>query len=266
MDMNGEYRIDAPRETVWESLNDPEVLRQCIPGCETVERHSESELTATAKIKIGPVKAKFTGVVTLSDLNPPESYTITGEGKGGAAGFAKGGAHVRLTPDGDDATVLHYDVHANVGGKLAQLGSRLIDSTAKKMSDEFFGRFAAAAHDRAAGTEPGTAEAAAAESEPVSPPATAQAPISAPSLPADDVMPKAQTSTEPAAAAEPVAGSVAESVAEPPPAPPTEPDPPEAASPLAPQGTEPAAAGLSPAIWITGVVVLALVLILIFAG
>ena len=260
MDMNGEYRIDAPRETVWDALNDPEVLRQCIPGCETVERQSESELTATAKIKIGPVKAKFTGLVTLSDLNPPESYTITGEGKGGAAGFARGGAQVRLTPDGGDATVLHYEVHANVGGKLAQLGSRLIDSTAKKMSDEFFGRFAAAAHARAAGTEPTAVELVTDEPEPEPVPSAAPTPAPtsapAPATTPDDVTPEAFVSTQ--------AEAVAQPAAEAPPAP--QPTPSTADSPSTPPQGEPARAGLSPAIWITGVVVLALVLILIFSG
>jgi carbon monoxide dehydrogenase subunit G len=140
MDMTGQYRIPAPREQVWAALNDPAMLKASLPGCETLEKLSDREFAATVVAKVGPVKAKFNGNVTLSNLNPPESYTISGEGKGGAAGFAKGGADVRLTEDGD-ITVLTYTAKADVGGKLAQLGSRLIDGTAKKMADEFFDNF-----------------------------------------------------------------------------------------------------------------------------
>ena len=140
MDMNGSHRIPAKREAVWAALNDPDVLKACIPGCESLEKTSDTEMTASVTAKIGPVKAKFKGSVTLGDLNPPESYTITGEGKGGVAGFAKGSADVRLTEDGS-STVLSYEAKAQVGGKLAQLGSRLVDSTAKKMAEEFFGKF-----------------------------------------------------------------------------------------------------------------------------
>jgi carbon monoxide dehydrogenase subunit G len=141
MQMTGEYRIEAPREAVWTALNDPEVLKQCIPGCEELEKTSETEFSAKVKAKVGPVSAKFAGSVTLSDLKPPESYRIDGEGKGGAAGFAKGGATVTLAEDGG-ATLLGYEVDGKVGGKLAQIGSRLIDGTAKKMADDFFGKFA----------------------------------------------------------------------------------------------------------------------------
>ena len=140
MDMNGAYEIPAPRETVWAALNDEDVLKVCIPGCESITRHSDTELEATVSAKVGPVKAKFTGAVTLSDIDPPNGYTISGEGKGGAAGFAKGGATVRLEDNGS-GTVLRYQVNASVGGKLAQIGSRLIDSTAKKMADQFFAKF-----------------------------------------------------------------------------------------------------------------------------
>jgi uncharacterized protein len=140
MDMTGQYRIPAPREQVWAALNDPAMLRASLPGCESLEKVSDHEFAATVVAKVGPVKAKFNGNVTLSNLNPPESYTISGEGKGGAAGFAKGGADVRLTEEGD-ITVLTYTAKADVGGKLAQLGSRLIDGTAKKMADEFFDNF-----------------------------------------------------------------------------------------------------------------------------
>jgi uncharacterized protein len=140
MDMTGQYRIPAPREKVWAALNDPETLKASLPGCESLEKVSDHEFAATVVAKVGPVKAKFNGNVTLSNLNPPESYTISGEGKGGAAGFAKGGADVRLADDGD-ATLLSYTAKADVGGKLAQLGSRLIDGTAKKMAEEFFSNF-----------------------------------------------------------------------------------------------------------------------------
>lgn len=140
MDMTGEYRIAAPRERVWAALNDPQVLKACIPGCETLEKTSDTEMNAEVTAKIGPVKAKFKGAVTLEDIVAPQSYRIVGEGKGGVAGFAKGSADVRLAEDGAE-TILSYDVKAQVGGKLAQLGSRLIDSTARKMADEFFGTF-----------------------------------------------------------------------------------------------------------------------------
>lgn len=140
MDMSGSYDIPAPRDAVWAALNDIDVLKACIPGCETITRHSDTELEATVSAKVGPVKAKFTGAVTLSDIDPPNGYTISGEGKGGAAGFAKGGAKVSLA-EAEDGTTLSYVVNANVGGKLAQIGSRLIDSTAKKMADQFFSKF-----------------------------------------------------------------------------------------------------------------------------
>ncbi len=141
MKMSGQYRVEAPRQTVWEALNDVEVLRLCIPGIEEIEKTSDTSFTAKVRAKVGPVSARFAGDVTLSDLDPPNGYTISGEGKGGAAGFAKGGAKVRLEDDGA-ATLLNYEVDAQVGGKLAQIGSRLIDGTAKKMADEFFSRFA----------------------------------------------------------------------------------------------------------------------------
>jgi carbon monoxide dehydrogenase subunit G len=142
MDMNGEYRIAAPQQVVWDALNDPEILRACITGCETVEKVSDTEFTAKVTFKVGPVKAKFTGDVTLSDIDAPNSYTISGSGKGGAAGFGKGGAQVSLKTDGDE-TVLTYTANASVGGKLAQVGQRLIDSTSKKLATQFFSRFAA---------------------------------------------------------------------------------------------------------------------------
>lgn len=139
MDISGEYRIAAPRQEVWDALNDPAILKQCIDGCETLDRISDTELEGKVLAKVGPVKARFNGTLTLSDLNPPESYTIAGEGTGGPAGFAKGRANVTLADD-DGTTILRYALHANVGGKLAQLGARLIAGTAKKTADDFFGR------------------------------------------------------------------------------------------------------------------------------
>ncbi|MBP0616315.1 CoxG family protein [Jiella mangrovi] len=141
MDLKGEYRLPASRETVWDKLNDPEVLKRCIPGCEELEKTGDNEMKATVTAKVGPVKAKFNGEVRLENMNPPESYSIVGEGKGGIAGFAKGGADVHLAEDGAE-TILTYEVSAQVGGKLAQLGGRLIDSSAKKLSGQFFDNFA----------------------------------------------------------------------------------------------------------------------------
>ncbi len=127
---------------MWAALNDPAVLKASIPGCQSLEKISDTEMTATVQAKVGPVKATFNGHVTLSNIDPPNGYTITGEGKGGVAGFAKGGADVKLTEDGD-GTLLAYKVNAQVGGKLAQIGARLIDATAKQMADQFFAAFAA---------------------------------------------------------------------------------------------------------------------------
>ncbi len=143
MTMNGEAVLPASRDTVWAKLNDPEVLKACIPGCQSLEMASPTEFAAVAKVKVGPVSATFKGRVQLLDLDPPNGYRIQGEGEGGVAGFAKGGAKVRLeeVPEG---TKLVYDVEAQIGGKLAQLGGRLINGVAKKMADEFFGNFAKA--------------------------------------------------------------------------------------------------------------------------
>ncbi len=164
MEFTGEYRIPAPRQLVWEALNDPEILRQSIPGCEEMKRLSDTEFEARVLAQVGPVKARFTGRVELTELNPPESYVLVGEGKGGAAGFARGRAHVQLVEE-DGATRLRYRAEANVGGKLAQIGSRLIQGTAKKMADQFFGRFseivAAKARAEGAAVEAAPAEAAA---------------------------------------------------------------------------------------------------------
>ena len=221
MDMKGEYRIEAPRQEVWDALNDPEILKRAIPGCEEITKTSDTEMTAKVTAKVGPVKAKFQGAVTLSDIVPPESYTISGEGKGGAAGFAKGGAKVALAEDGA-ATVLTYEVNANVGGKLAQIGSRLIDGTAKKMADDFFGTFA----NLVGGPAP--AEAAAEQPAPAPSPEPAPEPAVAEATPT------------PAAAPAP-----------PPPAP--EPVP------------EPRQTGMNPLTWVSGIIVLVLVLLLFYS-
>ncbi|MDZ7713249.1 MAG: carbon monoxide dehydrogenase subunit G [Rhodovibrio sp.] len=141
MELTGEHTIQADRQKVWESLNDPEILKQCIPGCEEIEQSGENEFSAKVKAKVGPVNSRFSGKVTLSNLNPPESYTISGEGSGGAAGFAKGGADVKLEEIDASQTKLSYKVDAQVGGKLAQLGQRLIQSTANKYAKQFFDKF-----------------------------------------------------------------------------------------------------------------------------
>ena len=140
MTMSGEVQLPASRQTVWAKLNDPEVLKSCIPGCEQLDMTSDTEFQAVATIKIGPVKARWKGKVHLTDLDPPNSYRISGEGEGGVAGFAKGGATVKLAPK-DGGTLLTYDVEAQIGGKLAQLGQRLINGAAKKVADDFFGNF-----------------------------------------------------------------------------------------------------------------------------
>ncbi|MBY6263579.1 carbon monoxide dehydrogenase [Azospirillum sp. 412522] len=200
MDMSGSHRIEAGREAVWAALNDPEILRQCIPGCEEVVRQSDTEMTAKVVAKVGPVSAKFAGKVTLSDLDPPNGYTITGEGSGGAAGFGKGGATVTLADDGG-ATLLTYTAKAQVGGKLAQIGSRLVDATARKMAEEFFARFT-----RIVGPAP-------AEAAPVEVPVEVQA---AEAAPAAQPAVRPAVYTDPAPAAAPAA-KPATRMAEPPP-------------------------------------------------
>ena len=143
MTMSGEQQLAASRQTVWQKLNDPAVLKACIPGCETLEVIGENEFQAVATNRIGPVKARFKGKVRLTDLDPPNGYKISGEGDGGIAGFAKGGATVALS-DKDGGTLLTYNVEAQIGGKLAQLGQRLVNGAAKKLADDFFVKFAAA--------------------------------------------------------------------------------------------------------------------------
>ncbi len=141
MELEDEIRISASRAKVYEGLNDPEVLKECIPGCEELIKHSDTELEAKVVLKIGPVKAKFGGNVTLDPINPPEKFALSGEGNGGIAGFAKGGAEVELIEEGDE-TILRYTAKADVGGKIAQLGSRLVVSTSKKLAGQFFEKFA----------------------------------------------------------------------------------------------------------------------------
>src|SRR6201990_806440 len=152
MTMTGEVQLAAPRQTVWEKLNDAEVLKATIPGCESLEKTSDTSFQAVAVTKIGPVKAKWKGKVNLTDLDPPNGYKIVGEGEGGVAGFAMGGADVRLS-DKDGGTLLTYSVEAQIGGKLAQLGQRLINGAAKKMADDFFKKFAAGRGGPPAGRE-----------------------------------------------------------------------------------------------------------------
>jgi carbon monoxide dehydrogenase subunit G len=237
MDMTGEVRIPAPREAVWRALNDPEILKQSIPGCEEVVKTSDTEFTAKVTAKVGPVKARFGGKVTLSDLDPPNGYKITGEGQGGAAGFAKGGADVRLVDDETGrGTLLRYQVNAAVGGKLAQIGSRLIDGTARKMAEEFFAAFAAAVT-------------AAPAAEPEAPPPAAAAPSPAPEV----AVPPPAPPIEPR---EPPRTTVAAPVAGPAPSP---------AAAVRPNSPPPArGGGLPPWAWVGGLIVIVLILLWIF--
>ena len=171
MKMTGEQSIAAPRARAWEALNDPEVLKQCIPGCQSLERDGDNRFKAVVAIKVGPIGAKFNGAVTLSDIDAPNGYTLSGEGQGGPAGFAKGSAQVRLTEEGPQSTRLAYDVDAQVGGKIAQLGGAVIDATAKQLAASFFKKFG-----QIVGA-PAVAEAAAPTPEPA--PATQAAPAPA---------------------------------------------------------------------------------------
>ena len=238
MKMNGEFRVPTDRETVWRALNDPEVLKECLPGCQEIEKTSDTEMSATLAIKVGPVKATFKGGVTFSDIDPPNGYTLSGQGQGGSAGFASGEARVRLVEE-DGATVLQYECDAKVGGKLAQIGSRLIDSTAKKLAKQFFDSLAeklGGGEEPEAAAEPAQEAAAAASAEPAEP---APSPDPAPASP------------EPEPAAAP-ADAPAEGA--------TAPDAGPALPPAAPRK------GLPTAAWATAVVVVAVVLILVFTG
>ena len=155
MDMTGEQRIAAPKQVVWDALNSEEALRASIPGCEEVEKKSDTEFTAKVRLAIGPVKARFAGEVTLSDIDAPNGYTLSGQGTGGVAGFGKGEAKVSLAEDGEE-TVITYTAHATVGGKLAQIGQRLIDSTAKKLAGQFFKNFSDYLDEKGAGGNAGS--------------------------------------------------------------------------------------------------------------
>lgn len=183
MEMKGEQRIAAPRTRVWEALNDPEVLRRCIPGCQSLEKEGDDRMKAVVEIKIGPIGARFNGAVAISDAKPPESYTISGEGQGGTVGNAKGGARVRLA-EVDGGTLLTYEVEAQVGGRLAQLGGPIIDATAKQLAGRFFKQFGEAVEAPAAAPAAAVAPSAApaaglAASQPVVP-APSYAPPAAP--------------------------------------------------------------------------------------
>jgi carbon monoxide dehydrogenase subunit G len=241
MDMTGEYRISAPRSRVWEALNDPEILKQCIPGCEEIQKLSDTEMTAKVVAKVGPVKAKFAGKVTLSDIDPPNGYTISGEGSGGAAGFGKGGAKVSLVDDGPD-TVLSYTASAQVGGKLAQIGSRLIDGAARKMADDFFAKFTQVVGQ--------PVETAAPETGVVSASGAVETPEPAP-----------QPVVQPTASAEAPAREApvflsSESAAAPPPTPTAGPT----VVPTPPAGTE-QSKGLQPVVWIPLIIVVVAILL-----
>lgn len=172
MDLTGEYRIQAPQTAVWEALNNPEILRQCIDGCEELNKNSDTEFSAKVTAKVGPVRAKFSGKVTLSNIDAPNGYTISGEGQGGVAGFAKGGADVTLTEDGAE-TVLNYTATAEVGGKLASVGSRLVEGVAKKTADDFFGKFSDLVAGGAGSEEPAAAAKTSAEASSVTMPVEA---------------------------------------------------------------------------------------------
>lgn len=177
MHMSGEQRIAAPRQRVWEALNDPEVLKQCIPGCQSLEKQGDDRFDAVAEVKIGPIGARFKGTVQLSDLDAPNGYTITGQGNGGVAGNAKGGAKVRLSDEGA-GTLVSYDVDAEVGGRMAQLGGPIIDATAKNLAGKFFARFG----EVVSGAQAAPAPAAAAASAPAAAAALAE-PSAAPAAP-----------------------------------------------------------------------------------
>jgi carbon monoxide dehydrogenase subunit G len=229
MEIKGEYRIPAPRQKVWEALNNPEILKQTIPGCDELIKLSDTEMNGKVTARVGPVSAKFAGKVTLSDIKAPESYTIFGEGQGGVAGFAKGGAKVSLAEDGPNGTVLTYVADAQVGGKLAQIGSRLIQSTATVMANQFFGRFAEVV----------------AQANPV------QAPAAAPVAASGPLPPNPTVEAQMAAGAAPIGvpgGSTT-------------------TTSIAAQGPAAAATrgGVSPTMWITGLVILVAIVLAIFA-
>lgn len=192
MEMTGEQLIGQSQQKVWEALNDPEVLKACIPGCDTIEKVSDTEYKMTMTAAVGPVKAKFAGKLFLSDLNPPTSYKLAFEGSGGAAGFGKGTAAVSLSPENPSTTKLSYSASAQIGGKLAQVGARLIDGVAKKMADDFFkaftNRLGAPAPAAEAAAAPAAEAAAAATAAPASSAASTPAAPTASSAPAKSGM------------------------------------------------------------------------------
>lgn len=267
MDMTGEYRIPAPRQRVWEALNDPEILKAAIPGCEELTKVGDNDLEARVKAKVGPVSATFTGKVTLADLNPPVSYRIAGEGKGGAAGFARGGADVQLAED-PAGTILRYSAKADVGGKLAQIGSRLIQGTAKKMADDFFGKFSAIVAERFGAEQPAVVEAAPTLATPGW---TAPAPPAAPEAPAP-VPEAAPTLPTPGWSSSEAAPSPAPAPVEPPPppAPARKPVAFQPEQPVAPARPTPAPAAPPPKagrpwwVWLGGLIILVILLFWLF--
>jgi carbon monoxide dehydrogenase subunit G len=174
VEMSGEQLIPASQQDTWKALNDPEVLKACVPGCESITLVNDNEYQVQMTAKVGPVSAKFRGRLSLSDIKPPQSYSLAFEGQGGPAGFAKGGAQVRLTPVTVHETKLSYDVKANVGGKLAQIGSRLVDAAAKKVADEFFQNF----NDRMSSPEDETVVLEAEQDRPAGPPDAAMPTVS----------------------------------------------------------------------------------------
>ncbi|MEQ8604168.1 MAG: carbon monoxide dehydrogenase subunit G [Marivibrio sp.] len=272
MDMHGEHRIPAPRQTVWEALNEPDVLKACIPGCESLDKNEAGDgFDAKVKAKVGPVKATFSGSVKLENVNPPESYTIAGEGKGGAAGFAKGSADVQLAEDGDE-TILSYQVKAQVGGKLAQLGARLIDSTAKKYANDFFSNFAEIAAERAGKTPPSQQEESAQPDKPApeeiqdaaeaaAPSAAAGAPPPSPGAePAPTPREREPEQSEPAAASEKTSAEVDDGMKE------AERDPTRAAIDAVERAKQSRKGGLSGMSWVMLVIVAVLILLALFSG
>lgn len=257
MDMSGEYRIPAPRQRVWEALNDPAVLKASIPGCESLDKVSDTELTAKVRAKVGPVSAAFAGKVTLGDLNPPESYTISGEGSGGVAGFAKGGAKVDLTEEGAAATLLRYSAKADVGGKLAQIGSRLVQGTAKKMADEFFSKFSKIVGDAEAAGPTAAAAAPSPGPKPApTPPKPAPVVPAAPLQPAAAPPPRREAPRPEAVAATSATTETVRAAPEP------------MAPPPATRRDEPPAPGLmqSKWVWVVAAVVVLIVLWQLFGG
>ncbi len=259
MEIKGEYRIPAPRQKVWEALNDPAILKQCIPGCDLLEKLSETEMNGKVTAKVGPVSAKFSGKVTLSDINPPESYRISGEGQGGVAGFAKGGATVHLAEEGAE-TVLTYNADAQVGGKLAQIGSRLIQSTARSMADQFFSKFA-----NVVGAGGGGEAAAMPQS-----PAPAPKPESAGAAAAPAPAPAPTPAPAPETATEETARDAAASAPKPPPGAPEveraeEVFPAPGTVPPTPGPGPAQRKGLAPAVWIAGIVVIVAIVLAAFA-